>query len=132
MNYDTMNKEELLTEALKRGLAVTNSNTKAEILEALEDDDTKPVTTKPLPPPAESPLPVAESLARVADSDPAQPFDHEFTDGRFLKRTGTPGEEYALCVHPPNAYGLTHSAKNTLHFWQGTEDQFRLEFDPVK
>jgi hypothetical protein len=39
VEYDSHTKADLLTEAQSRNLDVTNSNTKAEIIEALEEDD---------------------------------------------------------------------------------------------
>lgn len=43
-NYDSMTKDELLAEATSRGLNVTASNTKAEITQALVDDDAAKAT----------------------------------------------------------------------------------------
>lgn len=56
-----------------------------------------------------------------------QPKDEEFTDGMF-KHSET-GEPYALCKHEPDTYGNTHSLKNSAHFWQGREKEFRATFE---
>jgi hypothetical protein len=87
----------------------------------------------PLPPIAVSPIPVVEKKTADTVSNPAQPFDHEYTDGVFVKNSGeASGEEFALCItKEPDAYGNTHFAKNSVHFWSGREVEFKLSFDKV-
>lgn len=78
-----------------------------------------------LPQVEEKPLP--QPLAIEA------PGDNEFHRGLYVMREGHhAGEQFALAIHDEDLYGKTHSLKNSLHFWQGTAEEFRTNFDPVK
>lgn len=153
-NYDDFTKEELLAECAFRGIEGVNSSTlKADIVAALDLNDEQrnesgvtdePETTAPLPAPGKSNIPHVE-IPKVVDK--AQPTftDDDFTGGMFVMRhyiarmdsegnekretTLYPGELFALCKHDPDTYGRTHSLKNTVHFWQGSEAQFQATFE---
>lgn len=154
--YESQLKDALQTEADKRELAVegTGANgaiTKDDLVMALQiDDETQP--DEPNQPPA--PLPELKaslipqvglpSCPKVADSE-VPPQDDEFVNGTYKmrsfisrvdsdgneKRESTihPGESFALCIHPANTYGRTHSLKNSLHYWEGTIGQFEAFFE---
>lgn len=158
-NYDTYTKEELLAECHARGIeGVTSSSLKADIVAALELSDEQntaggtddPAPNAPeTPKPEESPIPHIgrpniDNIPEVKSGD-IPPQNKDFTFGRFKMKayivrattdggeqresTLYPGEEFALCIHDPNSYGRTHSLKNSLHFWEGTEGQFQLQFE---
>lgn len=85
----------------------------------------------PLPPIAVSPIPVVDKKTPETVINPAQPFDHQYTDGVFIKNSGeAKGEAFALCItKEADGYGNTHFAKNSEHFWSGKEVDFKLSFD---
>lgn len=72
-------------------------------------------------------LPVVEVKAEPVKETSNGPADDHFTGGIFRDRAS--GEEYALAIHPPDDYFRTHSLKNTAHFCQMTEEEFRQRFD---
>lgn len=155
-NYDNFTKEELLAECEARGIeGVTHSSLKADIIAALELGDEQKEgsgakedaeTTPPLPAPVTSNIPFEglPAVPKVAAHE-VPPQDSEFTDGIYKmrayvsrvdsegneKREATlhPGESFALCIHPPNTYGRTHSLKNSLHYWEGSIGQFEAYFE---
>jgi hypothetical protein len=126
--YDNLSRKQALDIANQRneqGADIDLNGTVHELRAALELDDAARV--KPAPP---SLLPVIETPETVEVIEPAQPLDHEYTHGFFIHRAT--GEKYALCIHAPNTYEKTHTAKNTARTWQGNDEEFRLAFDPVK
>lgn len=126
--YDNLTKKEAMQIAAQRneqGADIDLNGSVHDLRAALELDDE--ATRVPAPPSA---LPVVEVADNKEALNPAQPLDHEYTHGLFKKRSD--GLVYALCVHAPNSYEKTHTAKNTAFTWQGDDDEFRLEFDPVK
>jgi hypothetical protein len=58
--------------------------------------------------------------------NPSQPKDSEFK-GNYKKTDS--GEPYALAVVSDDALGRTHKAKNSLHYWEGTAQEFKNQFD---
>lgn len=71
-------------------------------------------------------IPVVEE--KPADSEIVKGVaDEDFKDGQFVDRETN--EKFALCIHAADDYGRTHSLKNSLHFYQCTEAEFRLKFD---
>ena len=57
--------------------------------------------------------------------------DMEGFDGAY-KKLGEPegSEPYGLKkLEEPDQYGNTHYLKNQEHFWAGTEEQFKKEFE---
>jgi hypothetical protein len=77
-------------------------------------------------------IPKVEAIPIEDHPESSTPADHLFKDGQFKKSTGQDkGELFALCIHDADAYGFTHSLKNTVHFWQGTEKQFRENFEKI-
>lgn len=155
-NYSDFLKEELLAECVARGVDGVNSHsTKPDIIAALELSDEQkaesgaqedPEATPPLPVPVESNIPFAglPAAPKVAAQE-VPPQDNEFVNGRYKMRTHIsrvdmdgnerrestihPGETFALCIHPANTYGRTHSLKNSLHYWEGTVGQFESYFE---
>ena len=73
-------------------------------------------------------LPVIDFVAPPAILDPRAmpPRDEDHDKGAFTRLSD--GELYALAIHEKDTYGRTHSLKNTLHFWQGSEPEFRMQF----
>lgn len=76
----------------------------------------------PNPIPLVTPIPVAES-----GSDPC-PYipDEKFVNGLWTRNSD--GEDYALCIHKPDGYGQTHTARNSVHQWQGVASDFNAAF----
>jgi len=97
---------------------------KPETTEGENEADFQP--RPPLPAIKVSPIPVAEKKPESESGFDAckLPDDENFTDGLYEKD----GETYALCIHPADGYGCTHSLKNTLHTWQGSKEQFNAAF----
>lgn len=95
---------------------------------------TEPAIEQPAPPLPElkaSPIPQVEAVPEVSNvSNGGAPADEDYTDGVFVMNAKAtwPNEEFALCIHEPDTYGKTHSAKNSLHFWQGNEAEFDSMF----
>jgi hypothetical protein len=82
----------------------------------------------PLPPILASPIPLVEKVeASETGSDPC-PYipDDRFVNGIWIRESD--GEEYALCIHKEDGYGQTHTARNTVHQWQGRAEQFNAAF----
>lgn len=127
-DYETRTKEDLLAEANLRGLDVSTSTLKADIIAALQLSDEPKVDQPPapLPPLKASLIPHVEAIPTIETGLDActPPSDDEFTDGLHT----LDGELYALCVHDPDGYGNTHTLKNNIHFWQGKEVDFNATF----
>jgi len=72
--------------------------------------------------PQVTPNPISETGA-----DPC-PYiaDDKFVNGIWVRNSD--GEEYALCIHPPDGYNQTHTARNSVHQWQGRAEQFHADF----
>ena len=84
----------------------------------------------PLPPIAVSPIPVVIPRTPETIINPSQPLDECYLDGIFICNSGgAKGEEFALCIAAEDGYGKTHFCKNSVHFWSGTETEFKLQFD---
>lgn len=133
-DYDSHTKEELLAEVAARNIeGVNSSSLKADIVAALAlDDETKepPQPPAPLPPLQASPIPQVPKKTDAELANPAQPHDHQYTDGIYIKLDGdAKGEEFALCITEPDEYENTHFLKNSVHFWSGKEIDFKLQFD---
>jgi hypothetical protein len=53
-----------------------------------------------------------------------------FDDGSFRKKGETKKDEpYQLMIVEDDPMGHTHHLKNQDHFWSGTEEQFKAQFD---
>ena len=74
-------------------------------------------------------LPVvnADEVSEALDPRSNPPRDEDHSKGIFKRISD--GELYALAIHKPDCYNRTHSLKNSLHFWQGNESEFRIQFD---
>ncbi len=150
-DYESFSKEELIAECVTRNIEGVNSRTsKADVIAALqlndEQADKQPEVTPPAPAPVVSNIPFAGLPAspKVAAHE-IPPQDEDFTDGLYKMRpyvsridsegndkrevTLHPNEVFALCIHPANTYGRTHSMKNSLHYWEGTIGQFEAYFE---
>lgn len=133
-NYADHTKDELIAEASRRGITdVTSSSLKGDIVAALElSDESKLAPPEPLPKVAlASPIPLAVAKEAPTPLDQGgAPLDEEYTDGLYVMPEGDfAGEVFALCIHPADTYGRTHSLKNSLHAWQGTKDEFKKTFE---
>lgn len=71
-------------------------------------------------------IPVVEE-SPVESDVPKGASDEDYKDGQFVDRETN--EKFALCIHDADDYGRTHSLKNSLHFYQCTEEEFRQKFD---
>ncbi len=126
--YDSLTKDQLLGEVAKRKLEgrilqVGAQDKKEDITSALLVDDENKESAKKA---SES-----EGVPVVPEKELPQ-ASKEITDG--LKYSGVyiksdDGEPYALAVVKDAPGGRTHFAKNNIHFWNGTETDFRLLFD---
>ncbi len=87
---------------------------------------------EPLPPLIPSPLPIikkeedAPSARQLGDA----PREEEYS-GLFVHIHDDPmkGEEFALAVVSDDPRGRTHFARNSIHMWNGTEEEFKLQFE---
>ena len=79
----------------------------------------------PLPPLEASPIPQIVIVPEDVKVEHSTPKDEEYTGGLWTKD----GEPYALCIHEPNEAGKTHTLKNSRHFWQGTNEEFKAAFE---
>ena len=61
--------------------------------------------------------------------DPNKLPPDEAYSGRF--RHSEDGEDYALAIVPDNELGTTHKLKNSIHFFECDEKEFKLRFTPV-
>jgi len=55
--------------------------------------------------------------------------DLEDYKGKYTRKSD--GEVYALAVVEDDPNGRTHKAINNVHYWEGTEHQFAMEFTEV-
>lgn len=65
-------------------------------------------------------IPVAQP-ASASTRPPYSEYSGEYT-------RATDNEVYALAVVEHDPLGRTHKAMNTVHYWEGTEAQFKKEF----
>lgn len=72
-------------------------------------------------------LPVVDTKEVEIKETSNGPRDEDFTRGNFKDKET--GEVFALAIHEPDDYFRTHSLKNSAHFFQCTESEFRLRFD---
>jgi len=89
---------------------------------------TKPVESKELETARKAfELPVVETKEIEYSVDPCpMPKPEDYVDGIFTRISD--GEDYALCIHAENGHGRTHTAKNSVHMWQGTAESFNAAF----
>lgn len=71
-------------------------------------------------------IPQVEGTALDVPGAASRPAVSEFS-GTYTKVDD--GEDYALAVVDNDPMGRTHHALNSLHYWAGTKDQFRAQFD---
>lgn len=128
MSYSNLHKDELLAEVDKRKaagreLGVDSSSTKADIIASLEidDDDAADHIDK-----AENNLPEGVKNDLPDGPSDSMPSNSEFS-GRYTMKGSD--EEFALAVMENDPRGRTHKLKNKVHFWEGSEQEFRLNFD---
>lgn len=81
-------------------------------------DESQPLGT------VENRFPSNIPLAKVRPGA-SRPNYSEFS-GEYTRASD--GEVYALAVVENDPLGRTHKAINSLHYWEGTEDQFKKEF----
>jgi hypothetical protein len=81
----------------------------------------------PIEPEKKSPLPVVEPEIIPVPKHDVLPKDADFKDGIYnFRKTGKP---FALCKHDVDGYGRTHTLKNTVDTWSGTEAEFIVAFE---
>lgn len=134
-------KDDLQAEVDARKLEVkgTGANgivTKDDLIAALEADDKARAAGglsggpsgpgKPFAETAPGNIPRVQGSTSLGGAEPT-PAAEDFTKGTFKRKSD--GEEYALTVVKMNPLnGRTHRAMNTLHYWEGTEEQFTKAF----
>lgn len=52
----------------------------------------------------------------------------EYKDGKFKNSAG---EEFQLKIVEDDELGRTHKLKNNEHFWEGTKEDFKKEFEKL-
>jgi hypothetical protein len=80
------------------------------------------------------PVPAATIRAQTLDLKTGKLVDSKPTDldeyeGGYTKKDGDPEESYGLKVVENDPRGNTHHAKSNDHYWEGTEQQFKEQFD---
>jgi hypothetical protein len=94
-----------------------------------KSDDTKTAMVQPMAPaPAAFPsnIPKVEGKSNLPQVSDGTPKDEDYS-GSYTKIDD--GEEYALAVVADAAMNRTHFAKNSVHSWNGTKEEFRTQFD---
>ena len=137
-DYSTQLKDDLLSEIEARKSegspnfdGVSLGAKKEELVAAIELDD-EHEASKPSATPEARSAGKAVEIPKVTVSDRAEvicpnpPSDEDFTS---LATRVSDGLKYAVSVHPPDTYNKTHTAKNSANFWQGTDAEFRAQFD---
>jgi hypothetical protein len=127
MEYPKLTKDELLAEVAKRGtegrkLEVSAADKKEDIVSALElDDEAKENEAASN---AASGIPNVEKKEPVLPSESLVPTEYK---GIYVNSEN--GEPYGLAVVENEPSGKTHFCKNSVHFWQGTKEEFKAQFD---
>lgn len=129
MNYHDLKKDELLKEvsarrSAGRDLPVNSQSSKEDIVTALELDDED--AAENTPDVEEGDIPQVEKKETVLPGEEVIPSG-EFNKGHFISKAD--GEPYALAIIPDDIRGKTHKLKNSAHFWEGTEAEFKEAFD---
>lgn len=102
-----------------------------------KDDDEKGPEIQPPAAPANEPAPVVQTHAPLVSTQSFQSAERQVID---LEKEGFKGQVYVkkndprgfkgcLKIDPDGAFGRTHIVKSQLHYWQGTEDAFRDQFE---
>lgn len=122
-NYDSHSKEDLLAEVTSRQksgskLAVTSASPKADIVAALESDDAGGTTGHPTP--------VIRSAPATRELSATLPRPEDYK-GEYVKNDD--GETYGLAIIENDPLGRTHKLQNDVHFWEGTKDEFKQQFE---
>lgn len=126
MKYQNLNKEELLAliaerQAKGRMKDADLSGPKATLIDLLVKDDElgeNQVVSNSL-----QGLPEVESLP--APVQPGEVMPEKYS-GIYINKND--GEPYGKAVIADEPNGRTHFAKNTVHFWNGTEEEFNQTF----
>lgn len=83
---------------------------------------TRPATFVPDPKPDEP--------QRMKQVGPMKVDVEGYDDGSFKKIGEPPGSEpYKLKIVEDDPHGQTHQAINQEHYWSGTEEQFKAQFE---
>lgn len=131
--YADHNKDELAAEARARKIdSVNQSSNKADLVAALELDDSAPKgdvdSDTQEKTGHDQPIirsnPVAPSVKN--ESNVTQPDVKDYK-GSYVKNDD--GEEYALAIVESDPLGKTHKLRNEAHFWEGTKDEFKAQFE---
>lgn len=130
-NYTEWTKEELVDEiksrrAEGRKVSVDLRSPKEDLAKALEQDDQEGEETSPEKLSKEAAARADGVSIRKVPSDLA-----EYKGNYRYRRTGETG--FGLKVLPESQVrsNKTHLAKSPLKFWDGTEEEFRDQFDKV-
>lgn len=68
----------------------------------------------------------AQTAPKPFVHDPTAVDLSDYKDGKFKNSAG---EEFQLKIVEDDELGRTHKLKNKEHFWEGTKDQFKKEFE---
>jgi hypothetical protein len=77
--------------------------------------------------PEPTPIPKVEAQPAPLLKEEDYPTDDKFVHGTWIHRKTK--QPFALWIHEPDVYDRTHTLKNSVSFWQGTEEQFILTFE---
>lgn len=75
-------------------------------------------------------LPQVKAPVELPATPSDDPKDEDYTEGVFKKKSD--GEDYAIAIKKDALSGRTHYAKNSAHFWNGTESEFDEQFSKTK
>ena len=73
----------------------------------------------------------AETIDKEGKLIDRTPTDLDEYEGSYKKKDGDPEESYGLKVVENDPRGNTHKCKSNDHYWEGTELQFKEQFDEM-
>jgi hypothetical protein len=121
-------KAELLEEvekrrAIGREINLSDDATNADIQAALDLDDEDAFSHEDNDDFGD--LPKGVEVDELPNPEPA--LKNADFKGRYKSKAD--GEVYALAIVKDDPRKRTHKLKNTVHFWEGSEEEFRAQFD---
>jgi hypothetical protein len=137
-NYNASTKDDLFAEIGSRinegspnFASITSESLKPDLVAALQLDDEHKQSKVSDAPEFKSGGAAVEipkvTVSPVADAScPSPPADENFT---ALATRVSDGMKFAVAFHEPDTYNNTVTCKNSALFWQGTNADFRNQFD---
>ena len=88
------------------------------------ETEVKPLEVPAPEAPKETGVPVVEPKETGVPTVGSAPTEYS---GVYINNAD--GEPYGLAVVEDEPHGKTHFAKNSLHFWNGTKQEFKEQFE---